>query len=1265
MKFLRICSSLLLLLTVFYSTLYSQVRDLKFNYLTIEDGLSHNNIYTIVQDSKGFMWIGTQSGLDKYNGYNINSYFYSAEDSCSLISSNFGKLMYDSKDRLWIGTYRGGISLYYPLKDEVKQFLHNTDDKTSLSGNLIRAMVEDKNGNVWIGTAESGICMFNDEDNSFTTYLNDQNDPNSLAGNNIRGLSADSQGNIWIATTTGLSKFNPETKKFTNFKPDNLNPNSSISEGNLQTIFVDKDDNVWVGTKSKGLNKYDSKTGLFKFYTYNPADSTSISGERIQCIFQDSYGTIWIGTYEGGINIYNPATETFTRYQHSDNNPNSLSFNKIETIMEDKSQNLWIGTRGGGINIVDLKPQKFTNIVHSSNNSIPAGSVTALAAENENIIWIGTIDGLCRYNKLKNEYLNLYEDANNPNSLSNARIRSIVCGKNGEIWIGTYAGGVNKVEYINENFVITRYLKDETSTNTLISNQTNVVKQDSKGNLWVGTSGGLCYMKLENGVPVYENFIADDENVEGSLTNKYITDIYEDKEGNIWISTSEGLNKYLPETNNFKQYLNTTAGTDVTEINAINTLSPAEDGNLWIGTDGSGLFHFNTKTGEFTKYSDNSFKTSNISAILTDKQNNLWISTSTGITVFDIENQKYTYYGITDGLTETGFNRNSAAITSKGDLYFGNISGITYIQPDKIELNQHIPQIVLTEFKIFNTSFFQNQNSFCTLTPSNLNEITLSYKDYVISFEFASLDFTDPTKNMYRYKMEGFNDEWIDFGTKRYATFTNLPSGTYNLQIQGTNNDGIWSDENTSISIKVTVKPPFWETVWFYSIVLIIIVLSIYLFIKRREAKLRHEKDVLEQKVKERTKEVENQKEEILCQAKALEDSNVELEKLSIVASKTDNAVVIMDSTGNFEWVNSGFSRLYGWKNLEHFVMVRGSNVLNGDFCNSTKEALRKCLETKETVFSKNEVKGFDNKPIWVQTTWTPIINEYDMISKIIAIDSDISDVKKAEIEIKAQNEIITQHNENIKGSIKYAQTIQRAILPSVRHFEKFADYFIIYYPKDIVSGDFYWYYQTEKYHFIVVSDCTGHGVPGAFMSMIGSRLLDGIITERKFFEPKQILSLLNSELSEALNQKESENRDGMDLCLVRIEKTDKTEIEVVFEGSKRELIYYKKDDNKINKIKGSRKRIGGVMTSRIEEEFENKVLSLKHGDVLYLTTDGYTDQCNIDRIRFGTKRFVRNLEKIKDLPLNDQKQILENDLNNWQINSQQRDDITMLAIKL
>ena len=1260
----KIFFNILFIFAFFYAN--SQTTNFKFRHLTIKEGLTHNNVYTIMQDSKGFVWIGTQNGLDKYSGYDFLSYYYSADDSCSLISPNFGKLFEDSQKRIWIGTYKGGISLYNPDKDEVVRFLSNENDSTTIPSNFIRGIVEDENRTIWIGTADNGLCKYNEKSKNFTII-----GKNRIIDESIRDMKTDNYGNIWIATINGLSCYNIKDDKFTNYLFDDNNLNASISDNNLQSLYCDKNGNVWIGTRNSGLSIYDSKAKKFTHYKPSETTTNSISGKRIQSIFEDSYGGIWIGTYNNGVNLFDKETKTFKVFKNSKNEENSLSHNRIEVITEDKAGNLWIGTRGGGINILDLKPQKFNNITNKNQPDLPEGSIRAIVAENDNIIWFGTERGLCRYDNKKDKFIVLKEEEDNPNSISNNRVRSIMIDDKQNIWAGTYSGGLNKIEQKNGEFKITIFRTNEENPETIISDQINYVFQDSKKNIWIGTTGGMDKLTFnENDEPKFEHFYSVEED-ESSLSNRYVTSIYEDQNGNIWIGTSNGLNKYIPEKNNFKRYWNSTTNINKGEVNAINVMTFEKNGNIWIGTDGSGFYMFEPKTGKYNKFIDPTFKTNNVSSIIEDKQQNLWIGSAKGISKFNTKTLQFIHYGISDGLDETGFVRNAASITPSGNIYFGNISGITFVQPEKIELNTHIPTVVLTEFKIFNTSFFQNKNSFCAKSPTNLKEINLSYKDNVVSFEFTSLDFTDPTKNNYIYKMEGFNNDWIELGTRGYVMFTSLPPGKYTLKVKGTNNDGIWSDDKTSLSIKINVKPPFWQTAWFYALVISTLVFLVYFFIRRRLKKLREEKDILEQKVRQRTEEVESQKEELLQQAEALEDNNAELEKLSIVASETDNAVTIIDIEGNVEWVNAGFTKLYGWASLEDFIANKG-NILEGDFNDETKNAFRKCVETKKTVLSKNVAEGKKFETVWIQTTWSPILSELNELLKVIAVDSDVSELKKAEIEIHAQkdileeqNEHIKSQNEHIKSSIRYAKTIQGAILPADSKFKKFTDFFILYRPKDIVSGDFYWYHETEDYQFITVADCTGHGVPGAFMSMIGTRLFDGIVAERKTHEPAEILEKLSVEIIESLSQNESNNRDGMDLALIRVEKNKEKNIEIVFEGAKRELIYYEANTKQLKRIKGSRKRIGGVTKLATVAIFENKKIYLNKGDVIYLSTDGYIDQCNVDRKRIGTKALVNRLEQIANEPMTKQKEILEKDLDDWQKETKQRDDIAIVGIKL
>jgi PAS domain S-box-containing protein len=442
--------------------------------------------------------------------------------------------------------------------------------------------------------------------------------------------------------------------------------------------------------------------------------------------------------------------------------------------------------------------------------------------------------------------------------------------------------------------------------------------------------------------------------------------------------------------------------------------------------------------------------------------------------------------------------------------------------------------------------------------------------------------------------------------------------------------------------------------------------------------------------------EINQQKEEIQAQAEELEKINIELEKLSIVASETDNAVLIMDNNGKFEWINEGFTRLYGYNLIELKEKI-GDNIKNTSSNLKIEELLNICLINKQSVIYESKVTAKNGDEIWAQTTITPIIDTIGNILKLIAIDSDISKLKKAEAEIlqkneeiqaqkdalEEQNEEILQkneeisaqrnelerinehieyQNEQIKGSIRYAKTIQNAILPSLDEIQKKYSLFSIYKPKDIVSGDFYWFVSIDKYDFIVVADCTGHGVPGAFMSMISSRLLNEVVVESKIFEPKQILENLDYKIEKALKKNLTSVSDGMDLCLCRIEKFSNAS-RIVFAGAKRPLVYSK--DNKLDILKGDRRSIGGYKRrNNILIEYTNQEISLRQNDIIYMFTDGYADQNNAARTRFGTNNLIQNIDNIKHYNLEKQNEILLRQLAEWQKTEDQRDDITLLAIQ-
>ncbi len=442
-------------------------------------------------------------------------------------------------------------------------------------------------------------------------------------------------------------------------------------------------------------------------------------------------------------------------------------------------------------------------------------------------------------------------------------------------------------------------------------------------------------------------------------------------------------------------------------------------------------------------------------------------------------------------------------------------------------------------------------------------------------------------------------------------------------------------------------------------------------------AELDYKNKNLESIVQKRTAEIQQQKEEIQTQSELLAETNKELEKLSIVASETDNAVTIFNEKLNIEWVNLAFERLYGYS-LDEFKQKKGVNLLETTANKRIKEQIEALENSQKSISYESSIEDKLGQKKWIQTTLTPVIDKEGNIFKVVAIDSDITQIKLAEQEILQRNEEINAQkeklvlqnrkieiqNQNINASISYAKDIQQAILPIDSNLQQYFEHFVIYKPKDIVSGDLYWFSEIGSYVFLAVIDCTGHGVPGAFMSMIANRLISSVVNEQNIFSPAEILKHLDLGVSKALKQDQTENKDGMDVCLIRLDKQENN-VEMIFAGAKRSLIYYDGQKKEIRTIKGDRTSIGGITERRKELNFTNKGLSLKKGDILYLSSDGYIDQNNTNRKRFGTKRLMILLREIAHLDMNEQRSILLKVMQEFQGSAEQRDDITLLVVKL
>ncbi len=565
--------------------------------------------------------------------------------------------------------------------------------------------------------------------------------------------------------------------------------------------------------------------------------------------------------------------------------------------------------------------------------------------------------------------------------------------------------------------------------------------------------------------------------------------------------------------------------------------------------------------------------------------------------------------------------------------------------------------------------------------PKAAPQLKLDFKHNGIIFYFAAPFFENPDLIQYSYKLEGLDDNWSPWTKANYKEYPFLREGNYTLRVKAKNIYGVVSSE---LTYHFQVAPPWYRSTAAYIGYFILLVALIIISIRLYTYNLRKRNERLEQIIKERTREIEmknieleQQKEEIQAQAEELAEINQELEKLSLIAEKTDNAVLLTDKDGNFIWVNPGFTRIFGYS-LEELKLLVSPNIIGEKTDPKIKKIINKCKEEKITVEYETRFRTKDGRFIWVHTTLTPVLDEDGNVVNLIAIDSDITKLKEAEEKIKIQNE-------NIKGSIRYAQAIQKSILPLKEDFERFFETFILYLPRDIVSGDFYWisnlfhnpnvntncqsqhpYFKPGDYLFVSVIDCTGHGVPGAFMSIIGNRMLDNFINQNQIHNPAEVFNKMDETLANIFKHTQESHRDGMAGTLCRFDKIcadDQPRIKVTFAGAKTNILVYQHKKNKLTLLRGIRRSIGQKIYKAID--FENQTFYLSQGDIIFLYTDGYKDQNNPERQRFGTKRFQRVIMENVHLPMDQLKEKLERALKEWMQNTEQRDDITVIGLKI
>ncbi|MDD7887835.1 two-component regulator propeller domain-containing protein [Flavivirga sp. 57AJ16] len=895
---------------------------LKFKNLSVKEGLSQSSVLSIIQDKKGFLWFGTRDGLNKYDGNEFKVFRQNPQDSTSL-SNNFIKILYeDTKGNLWVGTV-DGLNKYQPESDSFKKYFIK-GYKNSNESNVIWDIIEDSGGYLWIGT-EAGLKKFHIETDSFVEL----NHASTLLKSPIRSLLIVDKNQLWIKTTDQVGVYNMKTYnvKLSSYKENYL---KELIKSSVSVLYQDQKKNIWLGFNS-GLAMLNKRNNKFEYFVLKSNEESPITGE-VRTIWEDYLGNLWVGTYNG-LYILNPDRSRISRFMHDENNSNSLSQNSIYKIYEDIKGDIWIGTYAGGVSYYDRSFDVFKHFPSGTNNTkLNYKVVSSIVEDENNNLWIGTEGGgINFYDSNKGIFKYYTSNSNDSNSLSANNVKAIIQDHAGNFWIGTHDGGLNFLNPNKRPFKFIKYLNNPNRLNSLSNNRVISLFEDCQHNIWIGTSGGglnVLNNKTKTITPIVDN-----KNVLGDIV--HVITQTSDK-NHLLLGGGNGLAKININTNQLDSinYL----GTNKTEHNSGVVLSIYEDKNnhLWIGTEGNGLFYYKGESSETTKFnSNNGLPNDVIYGIVPDNNNHIWLSTNNGLSRINLESLKIKNFDESDGLQGNEFNYGAYLKNKKGELLFGGANGFNLFNPSEIIENTFVPPVTITSFNV-------NNKPYIKITDST-KKIILKHTQNVFNFDFVATSYSQPNKNQYAYKLEGFDKEWNYIGNKKSATYTNLDDGDYVFKVKASNNDGLWNEKGASIPI--TILPAPWQTWWAYLLYTLLFIGVILIFRKYSLIRIRERNELKQERLeKERIEEVNKLKLELFTNI-----SHDFRTPLTLILGPLERLLKV-DNKDNFI-------------KEQHEIMYRNASTLMElinqllDFRKSESGKLQLCASKKNIVPFVNDIK--------------------------------------------------------------------------------------------------------------------------------------------------------------------------------------------------------------------------------------------------------------------------------------------------------------------
>jgi signal transduction histidine kinase/ligand-binding sensor domain-containing protein/class 3 adenylate cyclase/CheY-like chemotaxis protein len=807
---------------------------LSFNHITSADGLPQNTISALLQDSHGFLWIGTHDGLHRYDGYEFVSFKYDAKDAESMSSNVITALLEDPEGFIWVGTAQNGLNKLDPQTGKVTRYLASATNFNSISHNHITALHLDHQNRLWIGTY-NGLNLFLKESNDFVHFYHNPLDNQSIPNGSVTDIVSDGDANLYIATTDMLSWFDVEQQVFHRF-------DAFDSPSRITTLYLDEDRSLWIGTQLDGLYHLSKDRRQFQQFTHNSIDPFSLSSNNVKAILRDSKGNLWVGTELGGLNLKPRASQKFFHFKKNAADMHSLSINDVWSLLEDSSGQIWIGTAGGGLNKTTPYFQNFSRLQHSpfDTNSLSHNFVWNIAQDAEGMIWFATLNGIDKFDPKSQTFTHYTQFFEQQGKAVSNRITTLTIDNKGLVWFGNQQGQVARFNPKRHPKKVELFDRSGFMHGNFSDNRIRLITRDRMGNLWVATDEGLALLNNESG-KIIEDFRYASV---GELGTSSVYTMFQDDQGIMWFGTwDSGLQRYDPEFHQTLTFQNNPNNEMSLSDNTVRSIYQDNQGNLWIGTyNGLNLLKYQDRiNGNYKFYSfyeSDGLPNNSVYAITSDDSGYLWLSTNRGISRFDPGNREFKNFTTIDGLPADEYNGNAVLKATDGKLYFGSVSGVAVINPNGISVSQYHPKPIVTQILINGEPYFKN-NGWYPLT-----ELNLEHNQNNLSIKFSALDFQVPQRIEYAYRMLPYDKEWRIIRGDNEVQFGNLSAGNYQFELKSTNSDRVWFDE--VISVSININPPLWATWWAYTVYLIAIASLFGWYLYRHALKLKEQQELNE-----------------------------------------------------------------------------------------------------------------------------------------------------------------------------------------------------------------------------------------------------------------------------------------------------------------------------------------------------------------------------------------------------------------------------------